>query len=125
LVLPRGAALDTSREKRNACFALGNRRFVVPVHRELLRQRPARGEQPHARFDLFFPRIRFAAAERVFKRLPEKVHQMLAEPRGLLKRPLRDIPKVAAHVQNLVVAVQDVHRASRLSRLLVQFLEQN
>ena len=111
--------------KRNARVALGNRRLGVPVHRELLRQRPARGEQPRARFDLFFPRIRFAAAECVFKRLPEKVPQMLAEPRGLLKRPLRDIPKVPAHVQNLVVAVQDVHRASRLPRLLVQFLEQN
>mmetsp|Transcript_9651 Transcript_9651/g.43905 ORF Transcript_9651/g.43905 Transcript_9651/m.43905 type:complete len:345 (+) Transcript_9651:1742-2776(+) len=95
------------------------------VHRELLRQGPAGGEQAHTRLDLLLPRVILAAAESLFKRGSKEVHEVLAEPHGLLKRTLRDVPEVPGDVEDLVVTVEDVHRAALRLGLLVELLEED
>ena len=84
------------------------------------------GENRPTRALTCFLRGSFSAPPKgVGERRAEQVHQVLAEPHGLLERALRDVPEIPRDVQNLVVPVQDVHGAALLLRLLVKFLQQD
>jgi hypothetical protein len=98
------------------------------VARKLLRERPPGREQPHARAQRRLPRVVLVGgvAARAARgvHVAEQLLEAAPEARALLERARGHVPEVAADVQDLVVAVQHVHRAARLLRALRQALQQ-